>query len=54
MAGDPSRARWPAALLLGVLNNILALNNIDSNIQLLIKGLVIVAAAALQRLRPAS
>jgi ribose transport system permease protein len=42
------------ALLLGVLNNILALNNIDSNIQLLIKGLVIVAAAALQRLRPAS
>jgi len=42
------------ALLLGVLNNILALNNIDSNIQLLIKGLVIVAAAALQRLRPAA
>jgi ribose transport system permease protein len=42
------------ALLLGVLNNILALNNIDSNIQLLIKGLVIVAAAALQRLRPVS
>jgi ribose transport system permease protein len=42
------------ALLLGVLNNILALNNIDSNIQLLIKGLVIVAAAALQRLRPTS
>lgn len=42
------------ALLLGVLNNILALNNIDANIQLLIKGLVIVAAAALQRLRPTS
>ncbi|MFB9909539.1 ABC transporter permease [Allokutzneria oryzae] len=40
------------ALLLGVLNNILALNNIDANVQLLIKGLVIVAAAALQRLRP--
>jgi ribose transport system permease protein len=40
------------ALLLGVLNNILALNNIDANIQLLIKGLVIVAAAGLQRLRP--
>jgi ribose transport system permease protein len=42
------------ALLLGILNNILALNNIDANVQLLIKGLVIVAAAALQRLRPAS
>jgi ribose transport system permease protein len=41
------------ALLLGVLNNVLALNNIDANIQLLIKGLVIVAAAGLQRLRPA-
>jgi ribose transport system permease protein len=41
------------ALLLGILNNVLALNNIDANIQLLIKGLVIVAAAGLQRLRPA-
>ncbi|WP_232663987.1 ABC transporter permease [Pseudonocardia sp. TRM90224] len=40
------------ALLLGVLNNILALNNVDPNVQLLIKGLVIVAAAGLQRLRP--
>ena len=40
------------ALLLGVLNNILALNNIDPNVQLLIKGLVIVVAAGLQRLRP--
>jgi ribose transport system permease protein len=39
------------ALLLGILNNILALNNIDANVQLLIKGLVIVAAAALQKLR---
>ncbi|MFC4947906.1 ABC transporter permease [Pseudonocardia sp. GCM10023141] len=42
------------ALLLGVLNNILALNNIDPNVQLLIKGLVIVVAAGLQRLRPNS
>ncbi|MGH3727981.1 MAG: ABC transporter permease [Micromonosporaceae bacterium] len=41
------------ALLLGILNNILALNSIDANIQLLVKGLVIVAAAGLQRLRPA-
>lgn len=42
------------ALMLGVLNNIMSLNNVDTNIQLLIKGLVIVAAAGLQRLRPAS
>ncbi|MFC4078682.1 ABC transporter permease [Amycolatopsis samaneae] len=40
------------ALMLGALNYILGLNNIDSNVQLLIKGLVIVAAAGLQRLRP--
>ena len=40
------------ALMLGTLNNVLGLNNIDSNIQLLIKGLVIVAAAALQKYRP--
>jgi ribose transport system permease protein len=42
------------ALLLGVLNNILALRNVDPNVQLLVKGLVIVAAAGLQRLRPAA
>jgi ribose transport system permease protein len=42
------------ALLLGVLNNVLALNNINTDVQLLIKGLVIVAAAGLQRLRPTS
>jgi ribose transport system permease protein len=42
------------ALLVGVLRNILALNNIDSNIQLLIIGWVIVVAAGLQRLRPAA
>ncbi|SEF26336.1 ribose transport system permease protein [Amycolatopsis pretoriensis] len=40
------------ALLLGVLNNVLALNSVDPNVQLLIKGLVIVVAAGLQRLRP--
>jgi len=39
------------ALLLGILNNILALNNVDPNVQLLIKGLVIIAAAALLSLR---
>ncbi len=42
------------ALLVGVLRNILALNNIDSNIQLLIIGLVIVLAAGVAQLRPAS
>jgi ribose transport system permease protein len=40
------------ALLLGVLNNVLALTSVDPNVQLLIKGLVIVVAAGLQRLRP--
>jgi ribose transport system permease protein len=39
------------ALLLGILNNALALNNIDSNVQLLIKGMIIVAAAGLQAFR---
>ncbi|MDQ0382222.1 ABC transporter permease [Amycolatopsis thermophila] len=42
------------ALLVGVLRNILGLNNVDSNVQLLVIGLVIVLAAGLQRLRPAS
>ncbi|MCA1189395.1 MULTISPECIES: ABC transporter permease [unclassified Saccharopolyspora] len=42
------------ALLLGILNNILSLNSVNTDMQLLIKGLVIVAAAALQRLRPAA
>ncbi|MGH3977659.1 MAG: ABC transporter permease, partial [Pseudonocardiaceae bacterium] len=42
------------ALLLGVLNNILALNSVDPNIQLVIKGLVIVAAAAVARFAPRS
>ncbi|MER7010953.1 ABC transporter permease [Saccharopolyspora sp. NPDC000359] len=42
------------ALLLGILNNILSLNSVNTDLQLLIKGLVIVAAAALQRLRPTS
>jgi ribose transport system permease protein len=42
------------ALLVGVLRNILALNNVDSNVQLLVIGLVIVLAAGLQRVRPAS
>jgi ribose transport system permease protein len=42
------------ALLVGVLNNILGLTDVDPNIQLLIIGVVIVLAAGVQRLRPAS
>lgn len=42
------------ALLVGVLNNILGLTNVDSNVQMLIIGVVIVLAAGVQRLRPAS
>lgn len=40
------------ALLLGVLNNILGLNSVDANVQLVITGLVIVAAAAVVRFAP--
>lgn len=40
------------ALLLGVLNNILGLNSVDANVQLVVKGLVIVAAAAVARFAP--
>lgn len=42
------------ALLLGVLNNFLGLHGVDPNVQLLVKGLVIVVAAGLQRLRPSA
>jgi ribose transport system permease protein len=41
------------ALLIGVLANILRLRGVDSNLQLIITGLVIVVVAGLQRLRPA-
>jgi ribose transport system permease protein len=41
------------ALLLGVLRNILRLHGVDSDIQLIISGLVIIVVAGLQRLRPA-
>jgi len=52
MGGSGSMAGTLAgALLLGILSNILALNNIDANVQLLVTGLVIVAAAGLQKLR---
>ncbi|SFQ64607.1 ABC transporter permease [Amycolatopsis rubida] len=42
------------ALLVGVLDNILQLNDVDSNVQLIVVGVVIVLAAGLQRLRPAT
>lgn len=42
------------ALLVGVLKNILALRGIDSNVQLIVVGVVIVITAGLQLLRPAS
>ncbi|HEY6798682.1 MAG TPA: ABC transporter permease [Kineosporiaceae bacterium] len=38
------------ALLLGALNNVLQLNNVNANLQLIATGLIIVAAAALQTL----
>jgi len=37
------------ALILGILDNMLGLRNIDSNLQLIIKGLIIVAAVVAQR-----
>ena len=42
------------ALLIGVLNNALALNNVDSNIQLLITGAIIIVAAGIQTFRARS
>lgn len=38
------------ALLLGTLNNVLQLNNVNANLQLIATGLIIVAAASLQAL----
>ena len=42
------------AWMLGMIDNILGLNNIAPDVQLLIKGLLIIAAVALQRLQPRS
>ena len=36
-------------LIIGIINNILGLNNIDANLQLIIKGVIIVGAVLLQR-----
>jgi ribose transport system permease protein len=40
------------ALFLQILDNILGLNNVSSNIQLVIKGLLVIFAVAIQQLRP--
>jgi ribose transport system permease protein len=42
------------AFILGILDNMLSLNNVNSNVQLVTKGLLVVAAVALQQLRPRS
>jgi len=36
-------------LIIGIINNILGLNNVDANVQLLLKGVIIVGAVLLQR-----
>lgn len=40
------------ALILQILDNIMGLNNMSSNVQLVIKGLLVIGAVALQQLRP--
>lgn len=40
-------------LTIGVINNILGLNNVDANLQLILKGVIIIAAVWLQRRRSA-
>lgn len=42
------------AFILGILDNMLSLNNVNSNMQLVAKGLLVIAAVALQQLRPRS
>jgi ribose transport system permease protein len=39
------------ALIIGIINNVMGLNNVDSNIQLILKGVIIVGAVWLQRRR---
>ena len=40
-------------LIMGVLTNMLRLNNVDSNVEMMIKALIIVLAVAAQRVRAA-
>jgi ribose transport system permease protein len=42
------------ALILGILDNMLGLKNVDTNLQLVVKGLIIILAVVLQRERKAS
>ena len=42
------------AFILGILDNMLSLNNVDSAVQMVVKGLLVIAAVALQQLRPSS
>ena len=40
------------AFILGILDNMLSLNNVDSAAQLVIKGLLVIGAVAIQQVRP--
>jgi ribose transport system permease protein len=42
------------AFILGIISNMLSLNNVDSAAQMVIKGLLVVGAVALQQLRPSN
>ena len=42
------------AFILGILDNMLSLNNVDSAAQLVIKGLIVIGAVAIQQVRPRS
>jgi ABC-type sugar transport system ATPase subunit/ribose/xylose/arabinose/galactoside ABC-type transport system permease subunit len=41
-------------LIIGVINNSMGLNNVDANLQLILKGIIILVAVWLQRRRPAT
>jgi ribose/xylose/arabinose/galactoside ABC-type transport system permease subunit len=38
-------------LIIGIINNVMGLNNVDANLQLILKGVIIVVAVWLQRRR---
>jgi len=40
-------------LTIGVINNIMGLNNVDANLQLILKGVIILLAVWIQRRRAA-
>ena len=41
-------------LIIGIINNSMGLNNVDANLQLILKGVIILVAVWLQRRRPAT